>query len=212
MCINCNLVAPIEHNICDLLGIPRNVYGVSSSCLDILSSLLSTHHVMRKKNEKIDGVSGDSLQTTRVSILRFLNQDEMKLYNYLVENDLLHYLENDTSFSIVDHSFINFVFFKYFEIDWKGDPGVVDNFKIPVELLTRDPVRLRGNIGRVTYKQVEVIPQEHIEKWKVKGPSACGDYGLVMLPEQRYLGGVEIQPHMKVQKGGDGWLSWLGWN
>jgi len=204
MCINCNLVAPIEHNICDLLGIPRNVYGVSSNCLDILSGLLSNLHVMRKNKE-------DSLGTTSVSWLRMLNPLEIKLYNYLVENDLIHYIENDTSFSIVDHSFINFVFVKYFEMDWKNDPVIVDKFRVPVELLTSDVERLRGNIGRVTYKQVEVIPWDLIEKWKVKGPSACGDYGLVMLPEQRFLEGVEIEPPMKVKKGGDGWLSWLNW-
>jgi len=208
MCINCNLVAPIEHNICDLLGIPRNVYGVSSCCLDILSVLLSHLHIMKKNNRNME----DSISEGGVSWGGGLLTDgERRLYDYLVENDLLHHIENDTSFSIVDHSFINFVSAKYFEMDWKNDPDIVDKFRVPVELLTSDVERLRGNIGRVTYKQVEVIPWDLIVKWKVKSPSACGDYGLVMLPEQRFLEGVEIEPPMKVQKGNDGWLSWLNW-
>ena len=31
MCINCNLIAPVKHYICDLLGIEHNTYGFPAS-------------------------------------------------------------------------------------------------------------------------------------------------------------------------------------
>jgi len=48
MCINCNLVAPVEHHICDLLGIQYNIYGVVSNTFDILNKLLIDMEIQKK--------------------------------------------------------------------------------------------------------------------------------------------------------------------
>ena len=180
MCINSNLVAPVRHEICDLLGIPRNVYGVVSSAFNILEQLISEVRIY-KKYGRID--------TTKEGAV-------IKLYKYLVENDLIHYieemLENDVKHSsIVEQSFINFELVKYFVTDapvsgWVCDPGVVDNFRVPVELLTSDIVKLRKCIGKTKYQQIQLIPWKIIKKLKVRKDKAI-EYGLHILPQQKFV-------------------------
>ena len=181
MFINCNLVAPVRHEICDLLGIPRNVYGAVSSSFDVLERLISDMRIYKKK------ISG--YYTTK-------DLPEGKLYKYLLENDLIHYVEemlekDDKHSSIVEMSFINFVLVKYFVTDapasgWVPDSEVVDDFRVPVELLTSDIGKIRRSIGKTKYHQIELIPRGIIKKWKVRKDKAI-EYGLHILPEQMFV-------------------------
>lgn len=181
MCINCNLVAPIRHQICDLLGIPRNVYGGFSSAFGVLEQLIID--MSRYKR------NGGGYDTTK-------DLPEVKLYNYLVENDLIHYIEEmldkgGEHSSVVESSFINFALVKYFVTDapqsgWVSDPGVVDNFRVPCELITSDVERLRRCIGKTRYQQIQLIPQDVIKKWKLKKDKAI-EYDLNILHEQVFM-------------------------
>jgi hypothetical protein len=169
MCVNCNLLAPVQHDICDLLGIPRNVYGVASNGLDVLSEVHSKVRVYREKVE--DQLHGHA----------------KLLHDYLVERapEILRRFVGDGMHGVVDHSFVNFVCVKNFEVEWTNEPEVVDTFKVPLELLTTDPARLRRVIGRVAYRQVELIPEELVKRYKIRADGAR-DYGIVMLPGQTY--------------------------
>lgn len=182
MCINCNLVAPLQHDMCELLGVPKNTYGVVSNTFDIIEHLLIDIQLSIKYGDV-------------PSISQYKPKDKEtltnKLYQYLKDNNLFHHIDNmlkDVEYSsVVDRSFINYVLVKYFEIDWNHDPtdDVVDNFAVPIELLTINPKRLRECIGKTTFKQLEMIPDELIEKYKITDKKAI-QYELVMLPEQKY--------------------------
>jgi hypothetical protein len=169
MCINCNLVAPIQHEICNLLGIPYNLYGMVSNTCDILNNAII--------NESMANTYDIKNEQTK----------SMKLYKYLIEHDLLHHITtlitNEKYTSVVEQSFINYVMVKYFTIDWKNDPDVVEQLNVPIELLSSEPERFRKCIGKVTYKQVELIPDEIIQKYKVTSDKAIA-YGLILLPNQ----------------------------
>lgn len=168
MCVNCNLIAPITHEICDLLGIPRNVYGVRSNELDILQKLTYEPWPLKTADENVT-----------------------KLHNYLVENkddngiSLIQYIEKVSN--VVEQHFINYVLMKYFVTNnnWKPAPEIVDSFKVPAHLLSSDPQMLRRCFGKTQYHQIELIPYNLIKKYKVTKDKADA-YGIYVFPQQPF--------------------------
>ncbi len=181
MCINCNLVAPLHHEICDLLGISKNTYGTVSNTFGIIESLLIDIQLNLKCK---DIVSATEYKPKDSDTLTY------KLYQYLVDKNLFYHIENmlkDEYTSIVDRSFINYVLFKYFKIDRINDAldNVVDTFIVPIELLSYEPKRLRACFSKTTFKQIEIIPDNLIQNYKITDEKAI-QYGLIMLSKQKY--------------------------
>ena len=181
MCINCNLVAPLQHDVCELLGIPRNVYGVVSNTFDVLENLLVDISLSLKYND-ISSITDYAPNKRDASI--------HMLFQFLVEHKLFHHIETllkntERYSSVVDRSFVNYVLVKYFEIDWTNDYSMVDSFAVPVDLLATDPKRLRACIGKTSYKQIELIPQDIIQKYKITNDKAI-EYDIQLLPDQQF--------------------------
>lgn len=179
MCINCNLVSPVQHQIADMLGIPRNTYGIISNTFDVLQDLLVDMQLYNKYE-----TSHQPYKPTRI-----IKDKTLDLYNYLVENNLFHYLEdiktNNIYCSVVNQSIVNWVLCKYLHIEWVNSDEIVQSFSVPLDLLTTNPARLKDCIGTTTFSQIELIPYDIIHKYKFKKQSAI-DYGIRMLPEQNF--------------------------
>ncbi len=181
MCINCNLTAPMHHRICDLLGVPKNEYGIVSNTFNKLVDFLLDIRFSRLYDNisNIEGFKPD-----------ISNQE---LYQYLKGHDLVQYLvplfeqepHSDGS-SVVDQHIYNYVLYKYFKAEWNNDDSIVEKFRVPVHLLSSEPERLKKCIGKVTYTQVELIPEDIIMKFKVRKEHAT-DYGIVVLEDQVFF-------------------------
>lgn len=183
MCINCNLVSPVQHQIADMLGIPRNKYGIVSNTFDVLQDLLVDMYMYEKYNS-----SSKKSVPYKPDMPKYAQTH--KLYDYLVEHNLFHYLEDFTDkseyHSVVNQQMINYVLVKFMTIDWQNDESIVDTFCVPVELLTTDVQRLKRCIGPTTFSQKELIPSDIIEKYKITSEPAIA-YKICMLPEQEYF-------------------------
>lgn len=192
MCINCNLIAPVQHQIADMLGIPRNTYGIVSNTFDILQDLLVDVLMYEKYDRqefndqpyKIENKPEGLKKANLEKDPRFLRTKD--LYNYLVENDLFHYLEDIIKEGLhmpVNLRIMNYVLAKYIKTDWVNDDKIVDTFKVPVNLLSSDEDRLRRCIGPTTFIQEELFPEDTIQKYKIFEQPAI-DYNIQILPEQ----------------------------
>lgn len=193
MCINCNLIAPVQHQIADMLGIPRNTYGIVSNTFDILQDLLVDMLMYEKYDRKDFNDQPYKIENkperlkSSLKDPRFLKT--LNLYNYLVENDLFHYLEDiikKGSHMPVNLRIMNFVLYKYIKTDWINDDKIVDTFKVPVNLLSSEEDRLRRCIGPTTFIQEELFPEDKIQKYKILEQSAI-DYNIQILPEQNFF-------------------------
>lgn len=155
MCINCNLVAPLKHYVCDLLGLEKNMYGTAAMYYDSLTFAL------------LD-IGNDGPWKSGIGD---------KLLVYLEENGQIEglktaILEEDggPKGCATDNRVINFAFAKYFYRD--GEPvedGFLEKLNIPVELLTLDTVedstRYKPVIYRVKYTQKEAIPRSKLKRF-----------------------------------------------
>jgi hypothetical protein len=183
-------VAPVEHHVCDLLGIPYNTYGIVSNTFDILNELLVDMEIQRKHDNL---KSGKKYNPSKYQYTDNKNQEEskmIKLYNYLIENDKFSIIskmidDNVDHCSVVEQHFINYLLVKYFVNDWVNNDIIVNSFKIPVSLITTEESRLRKCIGITTFKQVEIIPSDVIQKHKIKKDIGI-EYGLIFLEEQEF--------------------------
>ncbi len=187
MCINCNLTAPINHHICDLLGIPRNQYGVVSNSMDILDQLITYIGLDYRYNKSTDGeITLKLLNTSKNE----RSETIIKLYEYLNDHNLYIYIENlvkDAEYhpSCVDRRIINYIGYKYFDNNWINDTSVLENFKVPLELLSSDADRMKSLFGRVKYIQTELIPDDIVDKLRLTRENA-ELYDFQMLPEQNF--------------------------
>lgn len=183
MCINCNLISPIHHRICDLLGIEYNLYGIVSNTFKHLVFLLADMSICKKH---------DNIEYGKYKPSKYLQSKSKLLYDYLVDHDLIHYLydivyTNDYA-CVVEQSFINYLFYTYFDFDVdseKDSMEIVSSFRVPVDLLTDDPKRLISCFTKVTFKQKEIIPDEHILKYKLIRENA-DKYNIIILDSQKF--------------------------
>lgn len=167
MCVNCNLVAPVKHSVCDLLGIEHNRYGFPASTMNTLESVLSCY----KRG----------------------NQGPSKLGTYLAEKGydvaLREAARGDGTIGPTDNAVINFVFSVYFHAETKEVPEEVFermNERVPFELLSFSPSMLREHFKEVTYRQKKRIPRKVLESWKVSIEDIgehCRLYGIGLLDD-----------------------------
>lgn len=178
MCVNCNITAPLHHFVCDLLGLPQNTYGVSSNTFDILEEWLLLITSQKAKGEL-------------TSIYEFVPSPNVEpLHNWLKEHDRLKEIDEAVfhkyaHVDIVDLSFINYLLAEHFQAKFERTP-VIDEFKVPVELLTTDVERLKRSICKATYSQCSSIPIEIVNKYKLV-PQPAIDYGFQLLNDQRWF-------------------------
>lgn len=158
MCINCNLVAPIHDNVCELLGIPRRIYSCVSRTPETLYHLITSMSVDFKFNDQ------------KPTVPDKLGVQERKLYDYLLDNNLLAILENHAktvqSAGIVDQGLINFVFYSYFKFDIAPSDDIAEKIRVPLELLG-EKERIKNGIVKCTYTQEHPIPLSKLAKWKL---------------------------------------------
>lgn len=183
MCINCNLISPIYHEIADMLGIPRNKYGMIARTFDVLIYLLIDLRTNKLYNndEIYKPVNKYETPEKWVKII--------KLYNYLVDNNLFHYLEKlieKNQYSSTNQYFINYILVKYFKTEYEQDETIINSFNVPLDLLSSEDNQLKKWIGTVTFTQIELIPDDIIQKYNVKEKDAI-DYNIKLLPEQKFL-------------------------
>jgi hypothetical protein len=182
MCINCNLIAPISHGVCDILGLPRNIYGFTSRSLDILEFLIVDIAYDAKIKQNHLGYD---------FVPKNLDSKCLKLYTYLKENGLYNKIIDmvnsgkDKYVSTTDKTFVNYVLVKYFNIEWQNDETILDMFTIPLDLLASDSKILQQSIGTIKIVQKELIPLDILEKAKISKDDADA-YGIVLLESQEF--------------------------
>lgn len=167
MCINCNLVAPVKHSICDLLDIEHNRYGFPASTMSILERQLSCY-----KRE---------------------DTEPSKLGSYLAEKGydvaLRESAKGDSSIGPTDNTVINFVFCIYFRAETAEVPDEVFermNERVPFELLSFSPYQIREHFKEVSYTQTKKIPRKVLESWNVSIQDIqehCSRYSIALLDE-----------------------------
>jgi hypothetical protein len=184
MCINCNIVAPLSHKICDLLGVPRNRYGVVSNTFGTL-----VHLIIDINSNIKDGMY--------VKSSPFLDIRGKELLKYMEDNDLLHYLlelctEGVNHPTVVNRQVINYKYYTHFTSNWTHDPDIVHQFKVPLQLLTDEPERLTKCIGRVDFQQTTIIPEETVQENRFTR-EAADRYSISLLPEQTFYESVKAE-------------------
>jgi len=163
MCINCNIHAPIHHAVCDIFGIPKNVFQTRSSLWE-------------------PGLG---------QYIRTIGHDEQmsefkSLHDYCVKNDIVQrltdaYQADKMGFGIISNHVINYVTFSYFGFKSIDDAGLT----IPTEVCTllggKDDYLLRG-----TWVQMKLIPPDVVEKYKLDGKfeQTAEEYGIQLLQDQ----------------------------
>ena len=153
MCINCNIIAPMNHDVCDVLGLERNKYGLSSRSMEHLMYFLIN---FKYEAYKIDPHI-EKLET-------FLKQEG--LYEPLKE--AAERGKGDRGWGLVDNSLFNFVLARYFEItNCTLGEGFFKSLKVPIELLTDAPERIGDRCFECTYEQILPIPRKVLESWKI---------------------------------------------
>ncbi len=180
-------MAPINHHICELLGIPMNQYAVVSNSMDILDHLISLIGLDYKYDESTNG------EITLKLLKNCSNERDKRkilLYEYLNDHNLYIYIENlvkDAEYhpSCVDRRIINYIGYKYFDNNWINDTSVFENFKVPLELLSSDVDRMKSLFGKVKYIQTEIIPDDIVDKLGLTRENT-ELYDFQMLPEQNF--------------------------
>ncbi len=168
MCINCNLMAPLNHYVCELLDIPKNQYSIVSNSMDILDHLIISISLDYKHNETTDGkltiklIQNDTNERSKKM---------MELYLFLKNNDLYKYIETlvkeNISPSCVDRNIINYLCYEYFDNNWVNESTTLENCRIPLDLLASDVQRMKSLFGKTQYCQKEIIPEDLVNKIKL---------------------------------------------
>lgn len=143
MCIHCTMLCPISHAVCDLLGLPRNRFGMIPNTMDILNRIIRRIR------------SGSEARRTDA---------DFRLYQYLQRNGLWNgfvcdVLQQDI-YSAVDHHVINHKFGEHFECVDAGELDV--ELSVPADMLSTRPDLFRSKMRKTVFVQ-----RSHIGRIKV---------------------------------------------
>ena len=155
----------MKHYVCDLLGVQRNRYGVSSRAFEKLVWLM--------------------LQ------IKYDDATNNELREYLKTNGLYDRLANaldgERDPSPSENSIYNFVFARYFERhDTPIAPEEVDSWQIPLKLLSEKPSDIYDLLFVCKYNQTRPIPRKVIQNWGIAEDyikAKCEEYEIGMLDD-----------------------------
>lgn len=144
--INAVLLSPINHTICELLGIEKNCYGVVPKTMDVLAELI---YYLK------EGESSDSEDAN-------LDQKRTNLLCYLQNKGLIDNLVNCED--IVDQTLVNNLTYTFFDFKYdKVDSKIFDKFNIPIDLITTDPKSLKKCFGKLQVMQKKDVSIDDIQ-------------------------------------------------
>lgn len=179
MCFNCEIYSPITNEICELLGIPKQVYGTHAyPSLDILKGLLlNIDFAFRETGLK-------DINKYKCLFKGERREKDTLLFDYLKKNDLLHYIEDHIQAQKPDYAGIavnrcvNYVIKNCFtvtieEIDVEEFKGTL---RVPIELLSSNPKNIGDSIKKVKYTQVKEFPSDSGINLK-----RAKDHGIILL-------------------------------
>jgi hypothetical protein len=182
MCINCNLLCPISHGVCDILGIEKNKYGLASHALDTFNFLL------------IDILNHYRLHNldSQFVLKEYATPNERHLYRYLLENGLLskilELVQQDEYTNLVNRQVINFATYQYFDVhtleNLPDNYDIMNKLAIPAHLLSTNVDSLKKCLRPVKYTQVVPIPEDFYIKYNINKSSfyeQAEKYDIIML-------------------------------
>jgi hypothetical protein len=156
------------HVVCDLLGIEKNKYGLSSRALEHLLSLIL--------NIQFDGDVHNEASVKRLE--SFLKENG--LYDNLKET-----VKTQAIYSPSDNTIYNFVLARYFErIDKELGPEFFESWIIPAELLSENVKYLPDLFFECKYIQKRQIPREVLKSWRIAEENfiaQCKEYHMELL-------------------------------
>lgn len=179
MCINCNLIAPVKHYICDLLGIEHNTYGFPASIAGDLETLIVEIYL------ELD-INNPDKKFKKTPLTEWLDKN-FHLANYLYKGirEEKKY-KNYNSLGPTDTTIINFVYKGYFLYECKDLPKeFFDGLRIPVDVLLNDKTHIKW-FQKVRYFQIRQIPRKVLNSWNDTQEdiiARCNRYGIELMEE-----------------------------
>jgi len=190
MCINCNLITPLKHYICELLGLPYNMIGIPSSVLDSLSAYIIDIHFgvesffdfesiqYIKKPELYEEYVYSNKNRYTSSKVR---ENIVKIHNYIVNKGLYEWFKNKIlleyktekqNIGPCDYSIYNHILGEYFKLETEElPPEFFDNLDIDVSILADDMSiykikDIKKHFKKIKLSQVKPIPRSYFKKEK----------------------------------------------